>query len=488
MPWATQVVFAPTRGGKERPRFQLLPAWQPLATLFASKNREWAFWTPSGYYDASVNGYRLFGWQVNRGLKKLPDFYRADQFFKTLERPDMMEHLLSAGSLQGAFKMAATASPPQLDEALRGQIAATPKVEILSPEAGATVKETSMRVRARIEVPSDRKLLQSKVFANGVVGKNQQLISSRDVESGKELTYEWDVSLPRDKKNLIQVSVGTDAPTAAFGDVLVDRIPAPEKRSPKLYIVALGINNYGDPNITPLAFPVADAEAVVGSLRDRSKGLYALDDVALLTDKQVTPGEFRSALEKLGKKLQSVAQPDDLLLFFLAGHGVMDEKTKKYYFIGHDFKVEDLESGKYDDCISWDDFRELADVPCRKLALLDTCHSGAIQPPRSSDLKSAVRQLQDDVIFTVTASTGEQRSAEKQSWGHGAFTKCLLDALGGKADAAGSGYVTLDELVDYLRRAVPDLTEGLQTPTAAPDDILPLTALPLTKTAFGEDK
>jgi uncharacterized caspase-like protein len=93
----------------------------------------------------------------------------------------------------------------------------------------------------------------------------------------------------------------------------------------------------------------------------------------------------------------------------------------------------------------------------------------------------AVRQFQDDVIFTVTASTGVQLSAEKPSWGHGAFTKCLLEALGGKADTASEGFVTLDELTTYLKQTVPKLTEGLQTPTAAPDDLLPFTSLPLVK-------
>jgi uncharacterized caspase-like protein len=122
------------------------------------------------------------------------------------------------------------------------------------------------------------------------------------------------------------------------------------------------------------------------------------------------------------------------------------------------------------------------------LALLDTCHSGAIQPARSSDLKTAVRQLQEDVIFTVTASTGDQRSAEKAAWGHGAFTKCLLEALGGQADTSGAGYITLDDLVAYIKQSVPKLTEGLQTPTAAPDDILPFTSLPLTKSQGGKEK
>jgi hypothetical protein len=292
--------------------------------------------------------------------------------------------------------------------------------------------------------------------------------------------------LPQDQRDLIQVVVGTDAPTAAFGDVLVAREHVAESRLPRLFIVALGVDTYGDPEIRPLAFSVADAAAVVDSLKTHSQGVYALDDVSLLTGKQVTPAEFRRALSELGNKLKTVAQPDDVLLFFLAGHGIVDEATKKYYFVGHDFTMSDFERGNYKDCISWDDFRGLAEVPCRKLALLDTCHSGAIQPPRSSDLKAAVRQLQDDVIFTVTASTGDQRSAEKPSWGHGAFTKCLLEALGGKAGADAAGCITLDGLVGYLKDTVPKLTDGLQTPTAAPDDILPFTSLPLVRVGAGK--
>jgi hypothetical protein len=41
LPWGTQVAFDFTRRGARRPTFQLLPAWQPLATLFVSADREW---------------------------------------------------------------------------------------------------------------------------------------------------------------------------------------------------------------------------------------------------------------------------------------------------------------------------------------------------------------------------------------------------------------------------------------------------------------
>ena len=39
---------------------------------------------------------------------------------------------------------------------------------------------------------------------------------------------------------------------------------------------------------------------------------------------------------------QGPRQPDDLMVFFLAGHGIVDEDTQKYYFVGHDFKLADL--------------------------------------------------------------------------------------------------------------------------------------------------
>ena len=482
LPWGTQVVFESSRQGVARPGFQLLPAWQPLATLFVSTNREWACWTPEGYYDASMNGYRLFGWQLNRGLQALPDFYRADQFYKNLERPDVLQSLLSAGSLREAFRQAAVQPPPDLHQALPDQISATPRVEILSPAAGKLVGENVTKVTARIQLPPDRKLLQTKVFANGVVGQRQPVVRERDLPTGKELIYAWDVPLPQDEQNLIQVVVGTDALTAAFGDVIIQRPDAVRAANPpKLHLLAVGINKYHDAEIQPLSYSVADAEAVRQVLETRSKGLYTLGETVLLTNQDVTPDSWRKTLRGLTQKLREVAQPDDLFVLFLAGHGFVDEKSQKYYFVGYDMKLADYQQGDVSSCISWDDFAPLADVPCRKLALLDTCHSGAIQPLRTRDLKTAVRALQDDVVFTITASTGEQRSAEKSAWGHGAFTKCLLEALEGRADDARDNVVQLNEVVAWVKQAVPQLTEGLQTPTAAPEDIFPFTAIPLTR-------
>jgi hypothetical protein len=369
-----------------------------------------------------------------------------------------------------------------LHRTLPEQIVATPRVEILSPAAGARVGQEVAKVRARIELPPARQLVQAKVFANGVAGKGQQLVGQRDLPRGQELTYEWDVPLPQDERNLIQVVAGTDAPTAAFDDVIIQRTPpARPAELPKLHLLVAGINKYQDPDIQPLSFSVADAASVRQVLQTRGKGLYTLGESAFLSNQEVTPEKWRQTLQTLTEKLKHVARPDDVFLLFLAGHGVVDEKTQKYYFVGYDLTLADFQQGKFDRCLSWDDFHALADVPCRKLALLDTCHSGAIQPLRSRDLKAAVRGLQEQVVFTITASTGEQRSAEKAEWGHGAFTKCLLQVLDGQTEVAADGVVRLNEVVSWVKQAVPKLTEGFQTPTAAPDELLPFTTLPLTR-------
>ena len=481
LPWGTQVVFEFSRNGVAQPAFQLLPAWQPLATLFAATTGEWAFWTPEGYYDASMNGYRLFGWQVNRGVERLPDYYRADQFYKELERPRVLERLLPAGSLQQALEQAAVTPKVPEHEVLPAQIAATPRIDILSPTAG-TVMGAAARVKARIELPGGCSLVQVNAFANGVVAAKGELLTERPLEGGTERVYQWDVPLPNDSRDLIQVIAGTDAPTAAFGNVIVQRVvPARPPRLPEMYVLCLGVNQYRDPKIQPLAYPVADAQAVAELLRSRAAGLYHVSEVKLLTGEDATPARWTQSLADLRARLKDQVHPDDLVVFFLAGHGIVDEETQKYYYVGHDFTLDDLARKVYTACISWNDFRQLADVPCRKVILLDTCHSGAVQPLRSRDLKTAVRELQSDVIFTLTASTGEQRAAEKAEWRHGAFTRCLIDALEGGASPSPGGIVSLDEVVPFVKQSVSKITSGLQTPTAAPDDILPFTVIPMTQ-------
>ena len=202
---------------------------------------------------------------------------------------------------------------------------------------------------------------------------------------------------------------------------------------------------------------------------------------AFLSDSEVTPVNWRASIDRIAEELKQSARPDDLLVVFMAGHGVVDPTGDTYYFLGHDARVADIFSNDFEGCISWEDFRSLADVPCRKLVVLDTCHSGAVQPLRSEGLKTGLRALQEDVVLAVTASAGHEKAAENKTWGHGVFTKCLLEALSGRADDSGDGMVTLDEVISYVTRSVREATGGRQNPSAGPGEILPFVTLPLAR-------
>lgn len=480
--WQTQVLFRFSRAGADRPPFQLLPAWQPLANLFVSNEAEWAYWTPEGYYDASPNGHTLFGWQVNRGLQQTPEFYRADQFRKNLERPEVLERLLPTGSLDAALRQAMLQPPAEPEQVVARQILATPRITIASPLAGESVEDSAL-VRAIIDMPAKGELLQAKAFANGVVARQRRLVLDREVEGHQQLVYEWEIGLPAEQRVLVQVVAGTAAKTAALSSVSIERsLPEhPAERLPNLYLLAVGVDRYRDPAIQPLAFAVADARSVVDLFRSKAPGLYHLAEPIVRVNEQVTRAGWTAAFSEINERLKADARPDDLFVIFMAGHGFVDPDEQRYYFASHDITADDVLGGKYGSAISWNDFELLADVPCRKLAFLDTCHSGAIQPLRDRDLKAAIRALQEDVVLTVAASAGHERSEEKPAWGHGAFTKSLLEGLSGMADTSRDGSVSLDELIDYLKTQVPKLTAGRQNPAAAPDDLLRYVSLRLTE-------
>ncbi|MGH7195058.1 MAG: caspase family protein, partial [Candidatus Saccharimonadales bacterium] len=434
--WQTQVLFRFSRGDDDRSPFQLLPAWQPLAQLFVSDQDEWAYWTPEGYYDASANGHTLFGWQVNRGLLAAPDFFRADQFRKNLERPDVMERLLSTGSLNAALLQARVEPPRQPDLLVAEQIEATQRISIMTPRMGDSVDKTSATVRALIELPKQGELVQAKAFANGVVAAERRLVEQREVDGRLQLLYEWRAGLPAEARVMIQIVAGTKANTVALDSVFIERPKAEQAaRPPRLYVLSVGVDQYRDPAIQPLRYAVADARSIVDLMRAKAPGLYDLAATTLQTNEQVTRQQWQTTFAEMSQRLKGDAQPDDLFLIFMAGHGLVDPEERQYYFASYDLSADEVLRGVYTGSISWRDFELLADVPCRKLAFLDTCHSGAIQPLRTRDLKAAIRALQEDVVLTVAASAGNERSEEKPAWQHGAFTKTLLEGLEGDADA-----------------------------------------------------
>ena len=270
LPWDTLVAFEYTRGRMPGRSFQMFPAWQQLVSLVVADNRQWAYWSPTGYYDASFEGHKLFGWQVNRGLQVLPDFFLAAQLRTTLERPEAMSRLLDAGSIDAAFRLGRAAVPANPQRALVDAYNLKPQIEILSPRAGDIGLVETLRVKAAVSVRNGQQLVPPKVFANGVVGGNRRLSAVETIPGGRRLIYEWDAPLPSQPQILLQVVAATEAEVAATQSVTITRDALPPRRAARLFIATAGVNQYLDSQLPRLDFAVRNANRVATTLNDRA--------------------------------------------------------------------------------------------------------------------------------------------------------------------------------------------------------------------------
>jgi len=251
-----------------------------------------------------------------------------------------------------------------------------------------------------------------------------------------------------------------------------------------MYFLALGVSQYADPQIASLDFAARSASVVTDLFREGTVGLYRTTTSQLLDRDAIRP-LWREYAQQAARELASDVAADDIVVMYLCGHGIRDRRTNQWYFVTADARYNDLMNDRYDDLLSFEDLAMLGELPCRKLAIIDSCHSGAVQPVmRNDDLKAAMRMLQGDVVLTMTASEGEEEAAEQKDRQLGRFTSHLVDALQGRGDADGDGLVTLQETIQHVIKASDEdsrTTGFVQHTTAGPADLLEKLNLPLTQ-------
>jgi len=468
----TSFAFWYQRGGLDAPRqgFRRACQWEPLLTVTVNAEREWAAWTPLGFYDASFNGDQLFGWQLNRGPDKRPDFLPANRFRASLERPDVIGRLLDAGNIVKAFEKVAQQIPGGPIGMLSSLIALQPRIEIVKPTLPEPYQGNLIRLRAIVKVQKGQTISSSRAYVNGVVATNYRTIGpaqgtlAPDDPTVRVFALEWDASVPSDRRLKFQVFAETAEHNVGVGEIVMDH--AKEKKESmrtNVYVLSAGVSLYRDPSLN-LAKPSSNARRIAeifstNSIRNTKS------NVSVLTDSMVTPVAWRSAIETMAERLQGNVSPDDVVLIYLTGHGLIDPKTQEYHYVTSRASARDLRAAKYEDCLSLSDLASLRKVACRKLVILDTCHSGAAQSQTPSRLKQAVRTLQNDQIFVMTSSEGNQLAFED------AFTEPLKEALDGRADVNKDKLVSLREAFQYVKVNMSKQSKP-QYPTLGPTDLI----------------
>ena len=233
------------------------------------------------------------------------------------------------------------------------------------------------------------------------------------------------------------------------------------------WAVVIGISDYRADGLD-LRYADRDAEAMRDFLIE--KGGFRPDRVRFLSDQRATNQDIRTALFSF----LATTQPDDMVLIFLAGHGVQDAvNPDNFFFLAHDSEVGNLGGT----AIPMWDLGNVMDYTIRAQRILvfaDTCHSGAaLDRGGANDAKSlnffnkyleVLAKKKGRLV--LTASQAHENSLETAKLAHGVFTNSILLGLRGSADDnPADGVVTVGELVDYVRAKVPEETAGEQHPS-----------------------
>jgi len=229
------------------------------------------------------------------------------------------------------------------------------------------------------------------------------------------------------------------------------------------WAVIIGIDDYH--NHSNLQYAVEDAKAVKEILL--SKFNYSKENVKLLLNEDATKTNIQNTIEDISLN----AGENDRILIFFSGHGVtmsLPEGGEMGYLLPINGNQEKL----YTSAIPMNDLKDLSYMSNAKhmLFLIDACYGGlaaagtkSLDAKKTSNYIEKITNKKSRQIITAGGKTEEV--IEKAEWGHSAYTKNLLSALeDGQADANEDGYITANELGNYLSEKVSIDSENQQTP------------------------
>jgi TolB-like protein len=242
---------------------------------------------------------------------------------------------------------------------------------------------------------------------------------------------------------------------------------ATEGSAPVLWVLSIGVSKYQDQKLD-LQYAAADAKAIADTLaQQRETGRYHDVKTRILVNEKVTR---ESVLKDLYSGFLGQAAPSDIVVIFIAGHGTL--AYDEYYFLP--YPATQQEDSLLSKGLAKSDFQKAFDVLRQNgvkniVVMLDTCEAGAlskgargIRAPKSAS-EIAKEMAAAEGTYVLASAKGD--AIEDPKWKHGAFTFAAMEALEGKADANGDGWLDVNELFSYVARRVLDLTEGRQHPS-----------------------
>ncbi|MCB9188011.1 MAG: caspase family protein [Flavobacteriales bacterium] len=447
--------------------------------VMVGENENAIFKTPDQYYKITKEGQDLVTFKVGS------EAYPFEQFDAKFNRPDIVLKAMNSEDheLLELYKMAHQKRLKKLglNENDLGNISTLPIVTINDLE---TLPLTTEKRQVTFHITADAKngsLGRLKVWNNDVPIYG---IQGKEI-SGTSLNETISVQLTSGK-NKIQVAVSGKNGLESLKETI--EVYCTDEAKPNLYLVTIGTSQYKDSRYN-LNYAAKDAKDLA-KIFETNKGIYGQVFTKTITDKESTIENIKNL-----KEFFDNAKIDDVVMVFVAGHGLLDVNYDYYYGTHNVNFNKPSEHG-----LAYNLLEALLDniAPLKRILIMDTCHSGEVEEeeilvsndevdenedvmfrsvgPALSTIEASPSKMMKELFTdlrrgtgaTVLSSAGGAEFAmESSEWKNGLFTYSLLFGLrNGSADLNEDGQIMLSELQIYVSDMVTKLSHGKQTPTA----------------------
>ena len=402
-----------------------------LSCTIANTTGDWLTYTPEGYFTGNEDGINKFVHLVD-GMQ----VFELGQLYDTLYRPDLVQAKLDGKDIGKPIlqEIVATGDSPAV------QFTNIPLATTRNVKLEFSVQDTGGGI--------------GYVYLSHN-GKAMQVSAGEESKTGRKYIYTCDVTLSAGE-NVFEAYAANRANKIESRHVSTSLNWQGKVESANLFVLALGVDIYHNMPNNNLKFSVADSTAIIESFKNTPGGLYNSVNVMSLTNADVNANKIQQAFNTFSAKVK----PDDVFVFYIAGHGT--NYNGEYYYLPADIKIK-KESDFATAGISKHFLTEnLSKIKAQNsIILLDTCYSGAFIDESLQSNALAQQTAYEHLAHTsgqviLTASSNAQEAQEGYE-GHGFFTYAMLEALSGRANYDGSNSISINEISTYVRNEIPSI-------------------------------
>jgi uncharacterized caspase-like protein len=453
-----------------------------LTLISLDDGGEWMVVTPQGLFDGTPVSWNQILWRYNQETFNVAPI---EWFFNEFYYPGLLSDIFNG-------------KRPRVAADVSKKDRRQPIVKLSLPSAPAPdAAVATRRVKVKIDVtdaPADKDNPQGtgardvRLFRNGSLVK----VWHGDVLNGQSsVSLEEEITVTAGPNRLVAYAFNRDNVKSKDAPLVFTGAES-LKRKGTAYIIAVGVNEYENPQYN-LKYASADARDFGDEVRRRQTqiGDFERVEVVELLDKDATKANILAAIKRLAgdpgppslkagplDTLKRV-EPEDTVIIYYAGHGTA--QAQRFYLIPHDLGYTGDRTKLTEEGLKTMLAHSISDLELETavegldaghlLLIIDACNSGqaleAEEKRRGPMNSKGLAQLAyEKGMYILTAAQSFQAALEAAQLGHGYLTYALVEE-GLKTPVADTepkdGILIAREWLNFATERVPQMQQEKMT-------------------------